>query len=264
MHTAQCVDQACFITLTYSDEHMPENRSLNKREFQLFTKRLRKTLDRKIQFLACGEYGPKTFRPHYHALIFGDDFSFDRRYVPTKTGKHFRSETLLKAWGKGFIDIEDMTWSNANYVAGYTMKKLAAEYKQLRAGGLVDRSTWSAPDPETGEVHQVEAQFALMSRGVKNKGGLGWEWFQRFWTDVYPSDEVILQGKKYRPPHYYDYLLKKQQPGLYAEIQIKRQEAAEKAIARDRKLGRDPDERKTCHEEILRRRQLRDDDIRLL
>ena len=68
-------DNNCFITLTYDNEHLPADRSVSKREFQLFMKRLRKYFSNiQIRFLACGEYGGKTNRPHYHALLFGIDF----------------------------------------------------------------------------------------------------------------------------------------------------------------------------------------------
>ena len=35
-------DKACFATLTYDEEHVPEDGQLSKRELQLFWKRLRK------------------------------------------------------------------------------------------------------------------------------------------------------------------------------------------------------------------------------
>lgn len=50
---------------------------VSMRDVQLFLKRLRKNLskytDEKIRYYAVSEYGPKTFRPHYHFLFFFDD-----------------------------------------------------------------------------------------------------------------------------------------------------------------------------------------------
>ena len=95
----RCVNEAslyrgnCFITLTYSDEYLPQNKSLDKRDFQLFMKRLRKEFSsERIRYFHCGEYGCSckvcglsaklcrrvgcgSFveglgRPHYHALFF--------------------------------------------------------------------------------------------------------------------------------------------------------------------------------------------------
>ena len=81
-------DKAMFLTLTYSDEHLPDDLSIHKKELSSFFKRLRSELDYdgkgKIKFYACGEYGEKgglvkagqhagkfIKRPHYHAIVFG-------------------------------------------------------------------------------------------------------------------------------------------------------------------------------------------------
>lgn len=70
---------AYFITLTYEDKNIKgsENgfQNLIKSDFQNFMKRLRKYEEtngnqQKITYYACGEYGSKTHRPHYHAIIF--------------------------------------------------------------------------------------------------------------------------------------------------------------------------------------------------
>ena len=60
-----------YITLTYNDDHLPANGSLQPRDLQLFWKRLRKARTPGIRYYACGEYGDQTARPHYHAIIFG-------------------------------------------------------------------------------------------------------------------------------------------------------------------------------------------------
>jgi len=41
------------------------------------------------------------------------------------------------------------------------------------------------------------------------KPGVAKNWLLKYHTDVYPRDEVILRGKKMRPPKYYDNLLLK-------------------------------------------------------
>lgn len=38
------------------------------------------------------------------------------------------------------------------------------------------------------------------------KPGIGYEWFQKYYSDVYPHDYVVFNGRKYRPPRYYDKL----------------------------------------------------------
>lgn len=79
---------AHFITLTYNTDHVPISSNgfmtLDKRAFPLYMKRLRKlvsglsslygpSLDGVIptlKYYACGEYGSKNHRPHYHAIVF--------------------------------------------------------------------------------------------------------------------------------------------------------------------------------------------------
>jgi len=75
---------AFFITLTYDNWHIPISKNnfmtLKKADLQKFWKRLRKRNINKIKYYACGEYGGKTKRPHYHAIAFGIDsidFIFD-------------------------------------------------------------------------------------------------------------------------------------------------------------------------------------------
>lgn len=71
-------ESADFITLTYGTNYVPitENGYLttDKTDLQKFFKRLRKyhgKEDRKkIRYYAIQEYGDKTFRPHYHILMF--------------------------------------------------------------------------------------------------------------------------------------------------------------------------------------------------
>lgn len=75
-------DSAHFITLTYDTKTVPLTdrgfMSLTKRDLQLYFKRLRKLHEkqrrseggRKISYFAVGEYGSRTMRPHYHAIVF--------------------------------------------------------------------------------------------------------------------------------------------------------------------------------------------------
>lgn len=55
-----------FLTLTYDNNHIPYNYSLNRRYVQLYLKRLRKT-GLKFKYLCAGEYG---FKLNMEALIY--------------------------------------------------------------------------------------------------------------------------------------------------------------------------------------------------
>ena len=91
---ANSYDNNCFLTLTFNDEHLPNDNSIHKRDLQLFVKRLRKALvGKKIRYFGCGEYGGKFGRPHYHIIIFNwypEDAFYDN------TCSKMRSPTLEK------------------------------------------------------------------------------------------------------------------------------------------------------------------------
>ncbi|WP_422851467.1 rolling circle replication-associated protein [Candidatus Ruthia endofausta] len=75
IHEASLYPDNSFITLTYDNDNLPSNRSLDKRHFQLFMKPLRKKYShKKICFYHCGEYGDLHKRPHYHAILFNHHF----------------------------------------------------------------------------------------------------------------------------------------------------------------------------------------------
>lgn len=72
-----------FITLTYDTRYVPITKkgfmSLNKKHLQTFFKRLRQWHGKNhtsIKYYAVGEYGGKTFRPHYHIIIFNANIEF--------------------------------------------------------------------------------------------------------------------------------------------------------------------------------------------
>lgn len=130
-----------FLTLTYDNEHcpwtqfdedyMPLYGSLNKRDFQLFMKSLRKEFakkDLKLRFYASGEYGSKTARPHYHAIIFGIGLSDIDDYKPLGRNDlgqaYYVSEKVQKIWNRGNILITDVSYETCAYVARYVTKKL--------------------------------------------------------------------------------------------------------------------------------------------
>lgn len=82
---------------------------LNKRDGQLFLKRLRKRLNEKIRFYLVGEYGPIHYRPHFHLLLW-----FDQN--ETLWNIH---EAISKSWTYGRIDASLSNGRCASYVASY-------------------------------------------------------------------------------------------------------------------------------------------------
>nr|DAO15179.1 MAG TPA: Replication associated protein [Microviridae sp.] len=114
-----------FVTLTYADEYLPSG-GLDKKDVQLFLKRLRKRLEaynsqyQGIRYFAVGEYGSKFGRPHYHLIIW----NFPETNLVTIR------EYIDLAWGNGFVYIEPVTKGGINYVMKYVRKsrKIPAEY----------------------------------------------------------------------------------------------------------------------------------------
>jgi len=198
-HEAQLYDENSFITLTYSDEHLPKDYSVHVREWQLFMKRLRKSLDnKKIRSFASGEYTEETLRPHYHAILFNHDFS-DKIFFKKTPQKNilYTSPTLSQLWPFGFSTIGAVTFESAAYVARYVMKK----YTNNDPDKVVQHYT--RIHPLTREAVIVQPEFVTQSR----RPGLGAPWLERFKSDVYPSDYVVHDGAKMNPPRFYDKIL---------------------------------------------------------
>lgn len=182
-------ERNCFVTLTYSDEYLPYDRSLDKRDWQLFMKRLRKRLG-SVRFIACGEYGDKTRRPHWHACFFGINFDTDRSYLTTRNGyRVYTSEVLEDCWKNGLCEIGEFTPDSASYVAGYVVKKLDGLEAQRRYTVLDD----------FGEEMDLEPECGLMSRDP----GIGLPFFYKYYRDLFSDDCAHIKGSKAPVPHFY-------------------------------------------------------------
>lgn len=212
VHEAKFHQHSCFLTLTYDDDNKPLGGSLVKSDLQKFFKRLRKQYG-SFRYFACGEYGDSTARPHFHCIIFGLDFSHDRKqHSKNKRGDIiYSSNSLSKIWGFGHCTIGKFNYSTASYTARYVMKKQTGKNAQ-------DHSMYTRLDPVTGELYQVTPEFALMSR----KPGLGSMWYDQFKDDAFPSDFLIYEGKKHTVPSFYFNKLKVDNPDLHKQIAVKR------------------------------------------
>lgn len=92
-----------FITFTYNNNNLPKD-GVQKRDLQLFFKRLRSRLDyygieHNLRYLAVAEYGSKTKRAHYHVILW----NFPEKTFPSVMAiQHF----IEKAWSK-FVFVQD-------------------------------------------------------------------------------------------------------------------------------------------------------------
>lgn len=117
----------CFITLTYDDKHLPKGGSLAPEEIRDWLKRFRKSVEpRRIRYFCVGEYGDETWRPHYHAAIFGypkcvyglSRYSRERKECCPHCDK------VRDTWGRGNVYVGSLEAKSAQYIAGYVSKKM--------------------------------------------------------------------------------------------------------------------------------------------
>lgn len=144
--------EAVFVTLTYDGRHFPapyvwgtegdppQGGVLVKEHLARFFKRLRVLVpERKIRYYACGEYGDKTWRPHYHMILYG--------VSPVE------SELLEKAWGMGFVHVGTVEPDSIQYVTGYIAKKLTSS-----------KGSTDPRKPEQEKLRGRPPEFCVMSR----------------------------------------------------------------------------------------------------
>lgn len=70
LHDTAFADLPYFVTLTYKDTFLPSC-GVCRTDVQKFIKRLRNKFDTKLSYVYVSEYGTKTYRPHYHILVYG-------------------------------------------------------------------------------------------------------------------------------------------------------------------------------------------------
>lgn len=217
VHEAKTHDENCFVTLTYDDEHLPHRGSLRLRDWQLFRKRVQRRKG-PFRFMQCGEYGERTGRPHFHALLFGLDFRVGGKlHKRSRTGEAlYRSPELDRLWGNGHCLVGELTFESAAYVARYCTKKITGWPAELH---------YVRRDAETGEAYFLQPEFATMSTGRRKEGqgGIGFRHIREFLEETYLADAVISRGKRAKPPRYYDKVLKELAPDVSDQVKAKRQ-----------------------------------------
>lgn len=214
----------CFVTLTYRDKdacteqqyieghYMPEDGSLRKDHPRNFVKRLRKKFPQKIKFFTCGEYGEKTWRPHYHLCLFNIRFDDLVVFKDVEGMVTYESETLAKLWPYGFTTVSDLTYDSAAYTAGYCLKKIT---------GLQAQEHYLRCD-DYGVAYWLQPEFVTMSL----KPAIGKRWYEKFKDDVFPSDETPIPGTgriSKKVPRYYETILAEENPSLHKVVKDMRQ-----------------------------------------
>lgn len=201
VHEAQMHEENSFITLTYDEDNLPLNGSLDKTHFQKFIKRLRaqkKNKNKKIRYFHCGEYGDSEGRPHFHAILFGYRFN-DEKIIITDEGEKVKvSEELNRLWPNGFSTIGDVNFHTMAYVCRYVVKKITGKWEEPYYEGR-------------------EPDYATQSR----KPAIAKEWYKEFKKDLFPHGYCEVNGKKLKVPKFYMKQLEIEDSIKYLEIKCK-------------------------------------------
>lgn len=208
VHEAQLHEHNSFLTLTYSDEKLPPDGSLQVADFQKFMKRLRKHFTgKKVRYFHCGEYGEKYGRPHYHACLFGLDFDDKSVWKEHNGQRYYVSKTLADLWPHGHSTIGAVTFESAAYVARYITKKVTGDRAEKFYEGR-------------------KPEYVTMSR----RPGIAATWFEKFKSDVFPRDEVVVRGKRMPPPRFY---LQKLSAAELEAVKLRRHQNAADGMSAD-------------------------------
>lgn len=122
-----------FCTLTYRFTQVTEDGldTLDPAHTRDFLKRIRKAYEpQRLRYFLVGEYGDLSERPHYHVALFG--------HPPCREGKTRYSRKsdlpvccqpcrlLHEKWALGRVDAGRIESASAQYIAGYTVKKMTS------------------------------------------------------------------------------------------------------------------------------------------
>lgn len=166
MAEARYHSRSCFLTLTYKDSPG----TLNKRDYQLFLKRLRKKVG-SFRYFLCGEYGSKGKRPHYHVIIFG---YWPEDAEPVLGTNYYSSKEVEDTWSKGFISVGELTLYDAKYCAKYMQK-----------------------------LQSMPANFVQPFVQMSLKPGLGFQYFEEHRQSLLKTDKIYHNGDYIKLPRYF-------------------------------------------------------------
>lgn len=170
-----------WLTLTYADEYLPlspvnKQPCVSKSDCRTFFEALRKKYPQvKVKHFLVSEYGPKTYRPHYHALLFATTDNKDTKYL-YNLKKQMSDWIEQKGWKRGFTYIKNAHVNVYSYVTKYCCK------------------------PELIGFHPEVPPFTLISPGI------GISFLERQEADkmiITDNYSTLYRGKKMELPRYF-------------------------------------------------------------
>lgn len=221
------------LTLTYDEQNVPKTKgcdlktgevvvvnTLKKKDVEKFLKDLRRYWkhhydEDNIRFYMCGEYGELHGRPHYHLLMFNFNVRDKEYYKKSQKGfDMYHSKIIERIWGKGHIELNEITPETCAYVARYVLKKQK---------GTGAKSYY--------ETKGIVPEYTNGSR----KPGIGAKYFEENMDKIYMYDKILLTNsngvQEVKPCMYYDRLFDAEEHDLMEEIKARRKELAERRQA---------------------------------
>lgn len=227
-----------FFTLTYDEVNIPFQRvgtsvcpTVSKKDCQDFLKRLRANLSRsclngKFRYILVSEYGPTTYRPHYHGILFG--------FQGTPGLAHYH---IQRAWKKGFVQADTVRDGAGNYVAKYILRPSSVPKMYPKNFAL-----WSRR-PALGSSHFTPRVIAnirqRLEKSVVSAGGFKCRIPRCVCQRIFSADELKMlgdAGKRYRETQFADYLQRFSSLGFDGAVEYYRENKSSKEIELNRKI----------------------------
>lgn len=263
-------DSAYFLTLTYNDYCVPrsyyadpttgeakDSLTLCKKDWQDFMKRLRYYFpDDNLRFFMCGEYGPSTWRPHFHAIVYGLHLDDLVLYERKEGYNYFTSKKIDRVWSRkvttpSLLDASDdvkkflgvFEEESPSRRRKKNVDQLNKVYRVNMGRVLIGEVTWETcaytarymmkklkgPEAQFYADFNLTPPFVLMSR----KPGIARQYYDDH-PDLYEYSTINVEtrqgGRKIRPPRYFDKLFDADDPDRMQEIKSQRRIFAEQKM----------------------------------
>lgn len=162
-------EYSSFITLTYSDENLPEDGSLRPLDLRNWLKRIRRACEpNRLRFFAVGEYGDRTMRPHYHVALFGFMPCFGNG-IKLRGACQCKTCCIVRdTWDFGHVLVGELNIQSASYITGYVAKKFTRPDDSRLQGRHPEFARMSLrPGIGAGAIPDIAS--SMMQYGIEEK-----------------------------------------------------------------------------------------------
>jgi hypothetical protein len=230
-------EESSFVTLTYSDRYLPDGAQLKYDDVTLFMKRLRAFIDYNKgpgyspRYMYSGEYGERYDRPHYHMALFGyrpDDLVANGKAKNGET--RYTSKTLDKLWGKGHVDVGQVSIASMLYITSYIIgasadieQLLSHDHRLIVPGSqdlnlllladmLIEHNKREVLERDRAVIDAITGEFINRVKPAiraSNRPGLGRGWFDKY-GDECLKGTIHIDGRRVPIPRNFRDLINEQ------------------------------------------------------